>query len=147
MRLSRLRSGELIALVGAVGLAVLMFLPWYTAPGGGGQSAWQEFGAVDVLAAFAILAGLALAATTVTEHSTALPVASAVWTTLFGLISTLAVLVGLLSRPDHTTAVQVCGWLGLIASLAILVGAWQSMRDERTDRYPPVDPPLRSLAQ
>jgi hypothetical protein len=147
MKITRLRSGELIALVGAVALAVLMFLRWYTGPDGGARTAWQEFGAVDVFAALAIIAGLVLAVTTVAERSTALPVASAVWATLFGLMATPAILVGLLSRPDHTTAVCLCGWLGLVASVAILVGAWQSMRDERTQRYPPVDPPLRPLAQ
>ena len=142
MRLRRPRSGEIVAVIAAVALAVLTFLPWYHAPNGN-LTAWDEFGVADVLIVLAVLGGLTLFVATITERSTALPVASAVWTTLLAFIATLAVLVVVLDKPDHATALRPASWLALIASAAILAGAWQSMRDERTDCYPRPEPPPR----
>jgi hypothetical protein len=138
MKLTRLRSGELIALIGAIALAVLTFFPWFSGPQGN-LTAWDDFGVVDVLIVAAVLSALWLAVATVTERTTALPVAAAVWTTLLGLVSTIAILVWLLVLPGNATGHCVPGWLALVASALIAVGAWLSMRDERTDRYRPDD--------
>ncbi len=138
MKLTRLRSGELIATVGAIALAVLTFRPWFQGPGGN-MTAWDEFGVVDVLIVAVVLAALALAVATVTERTPALPVASAVWTTLLAFVTTIAILVWVLVLPGDATGRCPASWLGLAASAVILVGAWLSMRDERTDRYSPDD--------
>jgi hypothetical protein len=37
-------------------------------------------------------------------------------------------------------------WLALVGAVLILAGSWQSMRDERTSRYPPATPEPRKLA-
>ena len=86
-----------------------------------------------------VLAALALAVATVTERTPALPVASAVWTTLLAFLATIAILVRVLVLPGDATAHRPASWLALAASAAILAGAWQSMRDERTERYSPDD--------
>jgi hypothetical protein len=142
MKLTRLRLGEMLATVGALALAVLTFRPWFMTPSGN-VTVWDEFGVVGVLIVIVVVSALTLGVTTVTERASALPVASAVLTTLFAFISTIAILVWVLVRPGDATGNCPAGWLGLAASALILVGAWQSMRDERTGRYLPDDTPRR----
>jgi hypothetical protein len=136
MSLRRLRSGELLALAGAVCLIVALTLPWYE-NAQGKLGAWATFGPAVALLLLAAVGGLALALATVTERTTAIPVAAAVWSTLFGLMGCLAAIVRLLERPEHATELCAGAWLALIGALAVLIGSWQSMRDERTSMYPP----------
>jgi MFS family permease len=138
MRLGRLRVGELIALGGAICLIVALALPWYE-NSQGKLSAWATFGPAVALLVLAAAGALALALATVTERSTAFPVAAAVWSTLFGILAVVAALVRLLERPDHSTRLCAGAWLALVGALAVLVGSWLSMRDERTDLYDPAD--------
>jgi hypothetical protein len=142
MKLKRLRLGELLALLGAVSLLVLMFLPWYKGAAGK-LTAWDEFGAVDVLILVAVAAALVLAVATVTERTTAVPVAAAVWTTFFAIVATVAIVVQLLDQPGDSLGLCPSAWLALLASLMVVAGAWQSMRDERTELYPPTRPESR----
>jgi hypothetical protein len=142
MKLRRLRLGELLALIGAIALAVLSFLPWFQGPNGN-LSAWDAFGVVTVLIVIVVVSALVLAITTLTERTTALPEASAVWTTFLAIVTTIAIAVWLLVLPGEATGHCAASWLGLAASALILVGAWQSMRDERTRAYPPDDTPRR----
>lgn len=144
MKISRMRLGELAVLVGAACVIVALTLSWYQAPSGN-LGAWDTFGPAVALLMLAALAGLVLVATTVTERSTALPVAAAVWCTLFGLIGVIAALVRLLERPDDATSLCAGAWLAFVGALLIAGGAWQSMRDERTSRYPPTAPEPRDL--
>jgi len=145
VKLTRLRLGELVALVGAVCVIVALTLPWYENLEGK-LSAWSTFGPAVVLVMLAALAALALVLTTVTERSTALPVAAAVWSTLFGFLGVIAALVRVLERPDGANMLCAGAWLALLGAVLILAGSWQSMRDERTSRYPPVTPEPRKLA-
>ena len=145
MKLTRLRLGELAALVGAVCVIVALTLPWYENLAGK-LSAWSTFGPAVVLVMLAALAALALVLTTVTERSTALPVAAAVWSTLFGVLGVIAALVRVLERPENAHMLCAGAWLALLGTVLILVGSWQSMRDERTSRYPPATPEPRKLA-
>jgi uncharacterized membrane protein len=142
MRLSRLRLGELAVLLGSVCVIVSLTLRWYQTPEGN-LSAWATFGPAVVLLMLAALAGLALVVATVTERSTALPVAAAVWCTLFGVLGAVAAIVRLIERPDNATALCAGPWLAFAGALLILAGSWQSMRDERTSRYPPASPKPR----
>jgi uncharacterized membrane protein HdeD (DUF308 family) len=73
-------------------------------------------------------------------------VASAVWSVLFGLIGVIAAIVRVLERPHGATALCAGAWLALAGTILIFVGAWQSMRDERTSLYPPATPESRKLA-
>jgi prepilin signal peptidase PulO-like enzyme (type II secretory pathway) len=144
--LSRLRLGELLATAGAVCLIISLMLPWYE-NAEGKLSAWSTFGPAVVLLMLAAIAALALFLATITERTPALPVATAVWSVLFGLIAVVAALVRVLERPDHATSLCAGTWLALVGAVMILLGAWQSIRDERTSRYEPATPQARRLPE
>jgi hypothetical protein len=95
----------------------------------------------------AILAALVLILATVAERTPALPVAAAVWGVLFGLVAVIAAVVRVLERPDHATSLCAGAWLALVGAVAVLLGAWQSIRDERTSRYEPAAPQARRLPE
>jgi hypothetical protein len=142
MSVRRLRFGELLALAGAGCLIAALALPWYE-NAQGKLSAWATFGPAVALLLLAAAGALALALATVTEHSTALPVAAAVWSTAFGAAGTIAAIVRLLERPEHAFSLCAGTWLALVGALLVLIGSWQSMRDERTGLYPPDATPPR----
>ncbi|HEU0249215.1 MAG TPA: hypothetical protein VFR48_00695 [Solirubrobacteraceae bacterium] len=144
MRLGRLRVGEILALIGALGVIFSFTLDWYE-NAERSFDAFDTFGPAVVLLLLSAVVALILIVTTVTERSTALPVAAAVWSTLFGLVAVIAAIVRLLERPQGATSLCAGVWVALAAALLILVGSWQSMRDERTSRYPPATPEPRDL--
>ena len=139
MNLRRLRWGELLALVGAILVVVSLTEPWYE-NAFAELSAWETFGPAVALLIAAAAAALTLVASTITERSTALPVAAAVWSTLFGIVAVICALVRLLERPDHATRLCAGAWLAFAGALLILIGSWQSMRDERKSLYEPAEP-------
>jgi len=142
MSLKRLRAGELLALAGAICVIVSLFERWYE-NAFGNLSAWDTFGPAVVLLIAAAAAALALVVSTVTERSTALPVATAVWSTLLGIIAVIAVVVRVLERPQHATSLCTGAWLALAGAILMLAGSWQSLRDERTSSYEPATPSPR----
>ena len=142
MSFRTMRWGEPLALVGALCVIVSLFLPWYESPSGTLEG-WDTFGPAVVLLLAAAASGLWLFLSTLTERSIALPVAAAVWCIPLGLIGLISAIVRLLERPDHATSVCAGGWLALAGVVTILVGAWQSMRDERTAAYEPATPEPR----
>lgn len=142
MKLTRLRLGELLALVGVILVIVALTRPWYE-NAGVTFSAWDTFGPAVVLIMLSALVALILVLTTLTERSTAFPVAAQVWSVLLGLIGTIAAIVRVLERPDGATSLCAGAWLALAGTILILVGSWQSMRDERTGVYPPARPEPR----
>jgi hypothetical protein len=146
MSLRRLRAGELIALLGAVGVIVALTRPWYQTPVGN-LSAWHTFGPTIVLLMLAAALAVLLAIVTITERSTALPVALAVWTTLFGLIAVVCAVVRLLERPHSASDLCAGPWLAFAGAILILLGAWQSMRDERPSLYEAATPERRKLPE
>lgn len=151
-RLRRVRLGELMALAGAICVIVSLTQPWYGgaspaqgADAAGHLDAWSSFGPTIVLLIIACAIALLLVLATIFERSTALPVASAVWTTLFGLIATIAAIVRVLERPDGASGLEAGAWLALAGAVLILAGGWQSMRDERPELYAPADAEHREL--
>lgn len=142
MSFRTIRVGELLALAGALCVIVSMFLPWYEGPAGT-LDAWETFGPAVVLLLAAAASGLWLFIATLTERTTALPVAAAVWAVPLGLIGLVSALVRVLERPDHSTQLCAAGWLAFAGVAVILVGAWQSMRDERRGAYQPATPEPR----
>ncbi len=137
MSLRRLRVGELLALAGAICLIVALLEPWYEGAIGT-LDAWDTFGPAVVLLLAALSAALAMIASALTERSSALPVATAVWCVLLGFMAVIAAVVRVLERPDRATSVCVGAWLALAGSVAILLGAWLSLRDERPSLYEPI---------
>lgn len=140
MSLRRLRLGELLALAGAICVIVSLFLPWYE-NSLLKLSAWDTFGPALVLLIAAAAAALGLVISTITERSTALPVAAGVWSTLLGFVAVIAAVVRVLERPEHATALCAGAWLALAGAILMLVGSWQSMRDERGSMYEAAEPP------
>jgi hypothetical protein len=140
--LKRLRLGELVTLAGAICVIVSLFEPWYE-NAGGRLSGWDTFGVAAGLLLAAAIVGLCLVMATVTERSTAVPVAAAVWSTLFGMVAVVAAIVRLLERPQDATELCAGAWLGFVGAILILVGSWQSMRDERPSLYEPTRPTPR----
>jgi lysylphosphatidylglycerol synthetase-like protein (DUF2156 family) len=136
------RSGELLALLGAVAIVVSLALPWYEAPAHA-LDAWETFGVAIVLLMIAALAGLVLFAATLAERSTAVPVVAGIFCTVLGLVGVIASIVRLLERPHAAGALCAGPWVALGGALLIFAGAWQSMRDERSHRYPPAQPTPR----
>jgi len=139
---SRLRLGELLALIGAGCVIAALLLPWYESPAGT-LDAWKTFGPALVLLIASAAAALALVVATVTERSTALPVATAIWSTLLAAIAVVAAIVRVLERPDHASSLCAGAWLALAGAAAMLAGSWQSIRDERTGSYAAANPPPR----
>jgi hypothetical protein len=142
MNLRQLRVGELTALAGCAAIIASLTRPWYEGPVGQ-LDAWDTFGPAIVLLLAAVCAGLAMVISALTERSTAVPVATAVWCVPLSLAALIASVVRVLERPLHTTSLCAGPWLALIGSALLLVGAWLAMRDERPSLYPPADPELR----
>jgi uncharacterized membrane protein len=140
----RLRGAELLAGAAGVVLLVDTFLPWFEFRSGK-LNAWQSYAVVEVVIAAAIVMAFTLVALTLTARTTAAPVAAAVWTTLVGLIATIWVLVSVLVKPAG--AIENCygSWVGLAATVAILVAGWLSIRDERPRRGVDVHAPSDDL--
>jgi hypothetical protein len=143
MSISKVRVGELLALVGAACAIVSLLVPYYEGPTTGTLTVWDTFGPAAALLLAATAAGLCLFATTLTERSTALPVVATVWAVPLGLAGVISAIVRLLERPSHATAVCSGAWLALAGTLAILAGAWQGIRDERRSKYTPAAPAPR----
>jgi hypothetical protein len=139
----RLRSGELVSLLGAGLVIAALFLNSYETPSGN-LDAWDTFGPAVALLALAAVAALALVLTALTERSPALPVAATVWTVPLALAGVVSAIVRLLERPQHATALCAGAWLALAGVLVILAGAWQTMRDEHGPLYDPAEPDPRS---
>lgn len=147
MKLSRLRSGERLALAGAIALAILLGLNWFflSAPEavvGQHESGIRSLGwfAAFLLIALILLA-LGQAFFTLTQRATAMPIILSVLTFSIGLIATLVVLLRLLLWQPHLGVdagradvdIELWGYLGLFATMAITAGGWVAILDERTD--------------
>ncbi len=146
MSLRRIRPGEVLAAAGAVCAIVALTLPWYE-NAHGKLSAWSTFGPAVVLLMLASIAALVLFFATLTQSSPALPVAAGVWSVVFALIGAIAAIVRVLERPDHATSLCAGAWLALAGAVAMLVGSWWSMSDERTSLYEPATPEPRRLSE
>ena len=139
MSLRRVRLGELLALAGAVCVIVSLWLPSYQRATGR-LAAWDTFGPAVALLLAAAVAACVLVVSNLTERTTAVPIAAAVWTFLFGLLAIVAAVIRLIERPDHATKVCSGAWLALAGAVLIFLGAWRSMWDERPSLYEPASP-------
>lgn len=145
MSLRRLRPGEVLAAAGALCMIVALALPSYE-NAAGKLSAWSTFGPAVVLLILATIAALVLFFATLTERSPGLPVAAGVWSVVLALIAVIAAIVRVLERPDHASTLCAGAWLALVGAVAMLVGSWWSMSDERTSLYEPATPEPRRLS-
>jgi hypothetical protein len=137
-----LRLGELVGLTGCGCVIASLLLPWYQSPIGN-LDVWDTFGPSAVLILAGLCAGLAMIVSAITERSSAMPIAIAVWGVLLGLIAVIAAAVRVLERPDNASGLCAGSWLALVGSALVLLGAWLILRDERPGLYPPASPEPR----
>ena len=144
MTLNKLRSGDVLAGLGGLGLLVVMFFPWYefqpgTYPGSRFvpddntvQSAWEAFGFLLVPLVLTALLGIAVFAVTAVERTSAYPVAAQVFAAAIGSLTTILVGLRLINPPgpNYAASLRWGAWVGLLCTLAVAAGAWWSMRDE-----------------
>jgi hypothetical protein len=140
----RLRAGECVVLAGAICLIVSMFVAWYSSPIGN-IDMWDTFGPASALILAALCAGLAVVVSALAERGNdpSMAVATAVWSVALGLAGTIAAIVKVLERPDNAGSTCAGVWLGLAGTLAVLVGAWLVLRDERPSLYSAANPEPR----
>jgi hypothetical protein len=172
--MSRIRRGELLALLGALGLLGLLFLNWFGLVSHAGtrvgwtayapdaeamlhRSGWGALGwFMDVLLAILVLEGIAVALTAAQRRAPTLPVGVAIvtWTTgaltLFILLFVLIDQPGLgLSLPNDAVEQLLPGYLGLACAFLVPFGAWIALNDAREDApesaYTP--PPPRPIPE
>ena len=123
LRISHLRRGEIIAAVAATALIVVLFaVPWF-----GSATGWQSLPVVRWLILVTAVCGLLLALFQETRRAPALPVVMSVIVSALGLVTTIVLIIRL---PTSTGTPQVGAYLGLAATLGILVGGGYSLRDE-----------------
>ena len=122
---SRLRAGELVAGSGALILAVSLLLPWYdVAAPGAHESGLRAVGwPAAIVLVLAVLVGLGLVVTTLTEVTPARPLAFGVVAVPLGLLAILVVIFRLVAEPglgvgasDGEVAVEWPAFAGLVGS-------------------------------
>lgn len=127
----RLRSGELVAGLGAAGLFAIMFVDWF-----GGRSAWQTLAIGRVLLVLTIALALTLVVLTLRRRAVSMATSTAALTIGVGTLALVLLLyrVGL-DEPGANDLVRVDAgaYAGLALLLATLAGAWRTLADERTD--------------
>ena len=145
-KLRRLRSGERMALAGAVCLAVLLGLNWFLLSTPDARVGQHESGIralgwfATLLMLVAIAAALAMVFASLTQRAAAIPVIGSVLTAFMGFFATVAILVRLIAQPglgvdagDVDVEVLLPAYLGLLAAVLITAGGWISLADERTE--------------
>jgi hypothetical protein len=151
----RIRLGEALTAIGAIGLFVLLFADWFEG-GGVSRSGWSSlgWGLVVLLVAVMALAAV-MVVSTVARAKPAIIVGSAVTTAVVGIVTLpIALLRVLVTQPDldlglgnGDVTIQTAGYLGILALALITAGAWITLADERTDApesaYTP--PPARPV--
>jgi len=152
MSFTRLRLGELVTAVGALGLVVTLFLGWYGLESGVGvraprgaanlsDSGWTGLGIIGtILVVMALVAALLVIVTAAGRQAPAWAVGATVITTFTGIFAFCAVAISMLAQPELgidlpnlLVNVEWPAYAGLICSALIPVGGWMALADERTD--------------
>jgi 4-amino-4-deoxy-L-arabinose transferase-like glycosyltransferase len=136
--------GSALSVGGAFVLAVAMFLPWYSLPGGGLEhyvlvaqnrpvpgtgSAWHSLGIISIPLVGLVLVGVAVALHGAAEDGIRSSLAG--FASAYGLLVAVLIFEKIVRRPGagslfaggKETVVGAGGYLGLIAALAIALGA------------------------
>jgi hypothetical protein len=134
---SRLRRGEAIAGVsGLVLLASLLLLPWYgtSSPGPSiSATGWNSLSILRWLILLDALTAIGLAFFQAARRAPALPVTFSVVSMVLGLPTAIALIYRVLINlpgPDNLIDQRYGAIVGLIALLALLYGAFRSLRQE-----------------
>ena len=120
---------------------MLLFGDWFEG-GGVSRSGWSSLGWGLIVLLVAVLGvALVMLVATVARAKPAIIVGSAVSTVGLGVVTfPVALIRVLITQPDldlglgnGDVAVQVAGYLGLLALVLTAAGAWLTLADERTD--------------
>jgi len=138
--MTRLRAGEWLAGLGAVGLLVVLFLNWFSS-GDLEKSGWGSLGwLLDVALAVVALGGLSITYMTLKRTSPAWPVGASALTLLAGTIVTVVLLIRVITQPDlgaglpdALVSVELAAYLGVAFCALIPIGAAIALHDERLD--------------
>ena len=152
MDVSRLRAGEVLAGIAGIALFAFMFLDWFgtsgpelpdvpgieNAPGvpeglgGGNTDAWESFGFINFVLLLTAVSGVGVAILAAMGSRLNLPVPRGTAAVVLGDVSALLILWKIFDPPGDAD-LKVGVYLGLAASLAIALGAYQAMRARGTD--------------
>ena len=130
MDVGRLRSGEIVAALGAAGLFVVMFLDWF-----GGRSAWETMTVGRVPLVLTIALALTLVVLTLRRRAVSMATSAATITIGIGAPTLLLVLYRVaIDEPGRNGQVSIDAgaYLGLALLFATVAGAWRTIADERT---------------
>ena len=128
MDLRRSRPADWPAGLGGAALLVSLFLPWYGEPSATG---WESFAVLDVILAALALVGIALTLASLTQRTTAVPIAFAAFSILAGIIAALLVLIRLLNLPGDADGREIGPFIALVAALGVFLGGYAASRDQR----------------
>ncbi len=133
MNLRKLRNGEWIALAAGIVLIVALFLPWYGADGEA-ASGWASLTVIDIILLACALMGPALWFFTAQQPTPAVPLAFAGMGAWTGLLASILALIRIIDVPAAGLGVEYGAFIALAASVALFIGAWRSLGDERIRR-------------
>jgi hypothetical protein len=140
---SRLRRGEIIAGLSAIALLILLFvIPWFRFAAHIDASGWRSLPTLRWLIAAVALMGVLLAFFQASRDAPALPVAWSVIVTTLAAVMTVLVIIRL---PTDGGRPLLGAYLGLVASAALTVGAFISLRQE-DGWVPDRDHPIETIA-
>jgi hypothetical protein len=124
------RYGEWIA--GLAGLALIgsLFLDWYSDALGRAVNGWESLVVTDVALAIAGLFGIALMVGAATQRSAAVPQAVGALAVPVAFVAAVLVVIRVLSLPEGAEGRELGLWIGVAATLGVLVGAWRSIGDQ-----------------
>ncbi len=143
MELRRLRSGELLAGLSAIGLLAVMFMDWF-----GGVDGWEALTFLRVALVITALLALAIVVLTV-SRTVAMACSAAAITVGFGALTFLLLLFRVAVNEPGTDAAGEIGlgaYLGLLLVLGCVAGGWRTLADERTSAALSVEQTERVLA-
>src|SRR5437667_1780750 len=149
MDTTKLRLGEVVAVVSAVLLFIVMFFHWYGVKTGFssqdsaifksltgrsvsetvGLSAWRIFSYTDLLLLLLIILAVGMVLLSATQRSTAVPISMNVVVAGFGALMTLIVLYRLINQPgpNEFVTVKLWGYVGLVLTAGVAAGAFMAM--------------------
>jgi hypothetical protein len=170
----RVRVGEVLTGLGALGLLMSLFLDWFSLDPGAFRGAfgkavaaatakdgWSSLGWLMILIlVIAILLAGWLVVSALRSESVSQAVAAAVLTASFGTLAFLVLAVRVATQPDlgigapnAAVEIRAGAYLGLLFCALLAIGGWVTLADERTDapesRVTPPDaqpvPPLTDI--
>ena len=112
------------------GCSSAMFGDWF-----GGRSAWETMAIARVVLVVFALCALTVVVLTATSRAVAMATSAATITIGIGAIALLLVIYRVAINepgPNATVTVDTGAYLGLVLVLAVIVGAWRTLADERT---------------